>query len=128
MVQCWVMFGVIVTHIFMSGMPCDIKLFSSNLIGDPKVTHFHGSRALAFDGVVGNAGRGGVVAVDWSRGLWVAKFVENEADDASFFSLTNNAPSSASAAETNLRMVEMMWMAPLSLIGMWSRGIRPKKK
>ena len=32
---------------------------------------------------------------------------------------TNNAPSLASAADaaTNLRMVEMMWMAPLSLIG-----------
>ena len=87
MVRRWVMFGVIVAHVFKAGMPMDSKLFACNLISNPKVAHLHGTRALAFDGAVGNAGCCGVVAVDGSWGLRVAEFVENEANDAPFFGI-----------------------------------------
>jgi hypothetical protein len=42
---------------------------------------------LALDGVVGNAGGGGVVTMDGRWWLRVAEFVENEADDAAFFGI-----------------------------------------
>ena len=44
--------------------------------------------------------------------------------------LRKRAPSSASAADaaTNRRMVHKMAMAPLSLMGLPSRGMLPKKK
>ena len=66
-----VMLGVIVTHVLEAGMPMDTELLAGNLISNPEVAHFHGARSLAFDGVVGNAGGGGVVTVDWSRWLGV---------------------------------------------------------
>ena len=53
-----VMLGVIVTHVLEAGMPMDTELLAGNLISNPEVAHFHGARALAFDGVVGNAGGG----------------------------------------------------------------------
>ena len=42
----------------------------------------------------------------------------------------NKAPSSASAAEaaTSLRIVQLMWTAPLRKMGSLSTGIDPKKK
>ena len=87
MVHHWVVFGVIIAHVFKVGMPMDSKLFACNLIGNPEVTHLHGTGALAFYGVVGNAGCGGVVAVDLSRGLRMAEFMENESNDAPFFGI-----------------------------------------
>lgn len=44
--------------------------------------------------------------------------------------LMNNAPSSALAADAamNFKIVEIMQMVPLSLMGMWSHGIQPRKK
>ena len=74
-VRRWVMLGVIVTHVFKAGMPTDGELLASNLISNPEVTHLHGTRALAFNGVVGNAGCCGVVAVDGGGWLGVAEFM-----------------------------------------------------
>ena len=65
------MLGVIVTHVLKAEMPMDTELLAGNLISNPEVAHFHGARSLAFDGVVGNTGGGGVVTVDWSRWLGV---------------------------------------------------------
>ena len=44
--------------------------------------------------------------------------------------LRNSAPSSASAADaaTSLRIVQVMWIAPLMMIGSASRGMLPRKK
>ena len=74
-VRRWVMLGVIVTHVFEAGMPMDIKLLAGNLISNPEIAHLHGTRALAFHSVVGNASCGGVVAVNWSGWLGVAEFM-----------------------------------------------------
>ena len=81
------MLGVVVTHVFQSGVPMDTELFGGNLVCNPEVSHFHGSGALAFNSVVGNAGGGGVVAVYGSGWLGVAKFMEDESQDAAFFSI-----------------------------------------
>ena len=87
MVRCWVMFGVIVTHVFESGVSIDVELLASNLIGNPKIGHFHGGGALVLDGVVGNSGSGGVIAIDGSQQLWVAKVLESEVDDTAFLGI-----------------------------------------
>ena len=50
-----VVLGVIVTHVLETRMPMDTELLSCNLIGNPEIAHLHGSRSLAFDGVVCNA-------------------------------------------------------------------------
>ena len=44
--------------------------------------------------------------------------------------LRNSAPSSASAANAaiSLRMVQVIWIAPLIMIGSASRGMLPRKK
>ncbi len=44
--------------------------------------------------------------------------------------LRNSAPSLASAADaaTSLRIVQVMWIAPLMMIGMVSHGMLPRKK
>jgi hypothetical protein len=52
------MLGVIVAHVLEAGMPMDTELLAGNLISNPEVARFHGAIALAFDGVVGNAGGG----------------------------------------------------------------------
>jgi hypothetical protein len=36
-------FGVVVFHVFLSGVPSEVKLVTGDLIGDPKVAHFHGA-------------------------------------------------------------------------------------
>ena len=86
-VRRWVILGLIVTHVLKAGMPMDGKLFAGNLISNPEVMHLHGTRALEFNGVVGNPGCCGVVAVNGSGGLGVAEFVENEPNDAPFFGI-----------------------------------------
>lgn len=68
------MFGVVVTHIFKSRIPIDMELLARNLVGNPKIAHFHRVGVMALNGVVGNSTSGGVVALDGSRRLWVAKF------------------------------------------------------
>ena len=65
-------FGVVVSHVFLSGVPSYVELVAGDLVGNPEVAHFHGTGTLALNGVVGNAGSGGIVAVDWCRRLWVA--------------------------------------------------------
>ena len=66
-------------------MPVYFEAFAFDLVSDPEESHFRGSRALFFDGVVGNACRGLVVAVYWSWWLWVAEFGEYESEDDAFF-------------------------------------------
>jgi hypothetical protein len=64
------------------------------------------------------------------RRLWVSEFLEDKAYYFSFLCIENSAPSSASAADaaTSLRMVQVIWIAPLIIIGSASHGIPPRKK
>jgi hypothetical protein len=52
----------------------DVKKVVLDLIGHPEELHFHCSRTLFFDGIVGNTGSSGIVAMNWSSWLWMAKF------------------------------------------------------
>ena len=74
-VQHGVMFGEIVAHVLESRVPFDIKLCVSNLVSNPKIVHFHGAGTLVLAGVVGNSGSSGVLTMDGSWWLWVAKFL-----------------------------------------------------
>ncbi len=78
-------FAVVITHVFLARVPVNGELLAGDLVCDPEISHFHGARALALYGVVGNAGSRGVVTMDGGRWLWVAKFFEDEAYDSAFF-------------------------------------------
>jgi hypothetical protein len=78
------MLGDIVAKVFDTRMPEDANVLVGYLVHDPKITHFHGSGALAFYGVIGDANCGGVVAVDRGRRLGMAHFLENQSDDFCF--------------------------------------------
>ena len=71
------MFGVVVAHVLEAGMPMYTELFAGNLVRNPEVSHLHGTGALVFNSVVGNAGGSRVVAVNGRGWLGVAKFMEN---------------------------------------------------
>ena len=76
---------MVISKVFLVGVPFDLKLLSFNLVCNPEVSHFHGARALAFDSVVCNASCGGIVKMNRGQRLWVSKFMEDEADDMAFF-------------------------------------------
>jgi len=63
-VRCGMVFGVVISHVFLSGVPLDVELLAGYLVGDPKIAHFHGVGALAFDCIVGIAHSGGVVTMN----------------------------------------------------------------
>jgi hypothetical protein len=54
------------------------------LVGDPEVAHFHGAVTLALDSVVGNAGSGGIVAMNWR---WWLRVTQNKVNYSTFFGM-----------------------------------------
>jgi hypothetical protein len=52
-----------------------------NLIGNPKISHFHGTRTLSFDGAIDDTHGGGVIAADFDRRLGMAHLVKDNAQD-----------------------------------------------
>jgi hypothetical protein len=69
----------------LAGVPLYIEKLPFDLVADPKESHLHGSGALFFHCVVGNACGCFVVAVDWRRWLFVAEFCEDESENDAFF-------------------------------------------
>ena len=49
-------FGDVVAKVFNPWVPKYFDVFVGRLVDDPEIPHFHGSGALAFDGVIGDAG------------------------------------------------------------------------
>jgi hypothetical protein len=68
---CVVMFGRIVSQIFVSRVPADVEFAIFYLVADVKIAHFHRARALPIYGTVGNACCSDVVAVNWCWWLGV---------------------------------------------------------
>ena len=62
-----------------SGGPLYLELSLAHAIADPPETHVHSFGAFGFYGVVGDAGGGGVVAVDNGGELRPAHFFESGA-------------------------------------------------
>ena len=59
-----VTFRWIVTQVFLSGLIIKFEVFLCVSIKMTEVTHLHGSGALAFDCVIDDVDRGGVVYVN----------------------------------------------------------------
>jgi len=92
------MFTLIVRQILLAGVPFKRIHTLCFLFTSPKIPHFHHSRALSFDGIIGNPDGSYVVAVDGGFGLWVA---------IPSWQFMNNAPNLASAADaTTTRRME----------------------
>ena len=79
-----VMLGDVVAQVLGTGVPYDTDGFVLNLIHHPKVSHFHGERALSFDGTIGNADGRFVVTMNRCRWLWMSHFFEDDAEDFGF--------------------------------------------
>jgi hypothetical protein len=79
------MFGMmmlckIVGAVSRSAPPIDMVLFLPNAVANPIEAHIHGFGSLLFDGFVGDTTGGAVVGNHRSRRLWVAQFVESDAE------------------------------------------------
>ena len=82
-----VVLALIISHILLSWVPLNEVVSLIHLVCHPEIPHLHEARSLSFDGVVGYTDCCFVVAVHWCGRLWVAKFLEDEAEDFSFFAI-----------------------------------------
>ena len=63
-------------------MPEHEEVPVEHLVARPKISYFQGERALIFNGVVHNYHGNGIIGVDGSGRLQVAKFMEGESKNA----------------------------------------------
>ena len=73
-----VMFRWIIAQVFLTGLIIKFEVFLCLAIQKPEVTHFHGTGLLAFDRIVDDSDRGGVVDVNRSGRLWMTQFGQGE--------------------------------------------------
>jgi hypothetical protein len=73
-----VMFRWIIAKVFLTGLIIKFELFLYFAIQKPEVTYFHGAGSLAFDCVVDDSNRGGVVDENWRGRLWMTQFGQGE--------------------------------------------------
>ena len=92
MVAACVVFTLVIRKIFLSRMPSDIICILGNFITHPKVSHFHASRSLALNGIIGNADGGRVFAMNWVPGLRMAEFLEGESKNHALFAIEEEGP------------------------------------
>jgi len=69
MVRTDMVLALVISKIFLPGVPLQIVHFLCNFVPNPEKSHFHRSRTLSLDGVVCNTHRSGVVAMH--RRLWL---------------------------------------------------------
>jgi hypothetical protein len=79
--------ALIVSKILFPGKIFDVIFSLFYSIRNPKESHLHGPRALALDGVVGDADGGRIIAIDWYGGLRVAHFFECHAKYGCLFAV-----------------------------------------
>ena len=79
--------GVVVGHVSGPWSPEDMKLILFDAILHPVESHVNGFRSYLFALFIGNRHRCGIVNLDWSGRLGVAKFVKNIADIDSFLAI-----------------------------------------
>ncbi len=82
-----VMFTLVVRQIFLAGVPLKRINILCFLFTSPKISHLHCSRALLFDGDIGNPDGGCIIAVDGGFGLRVAKVFKSESKNHSFLAI-----------------------------------------
>ena len=76
-----VMFGQVITQVFLSGLIMKFKVFLSFAVKEPEVSHFHGTRSLSFDGFVDNSDSSGVVDMNGCWWLGMTKFSQSKTKD-----------------------------------------------
>ncbi len=126
-----VMFALIFCQIFHAGVPFKRVYFLCIFFSCPKISHFHRSWSLSFDGVICYSDGGCIIAMYWYFWLWMAEIFEGCFKKIiPSWQLRNRAPSSAYAADatTNRNIEHSVWKAPFNLMGSPSFGNDPKKK
>jgi hypothetical protein len=79
MMPCIKVFSEVIGKIFLARVPANVEMVSVDLVGNPEESHFHGSRPLFFDRVIGDT-RGGLVVTMCRCGwLRMTEFLEYEA-------------------------------------------------
>ena len=68
--------ALVVSEILLSWVPADVIHFLCYFVPDPEKSHFHRSRTLAFDSVIGNSHSHRFIAVDGSFWLGMAHVLE----------------------------------------------------
>jgi hypothetical protein len=86
-VSARVVLALIICKVFFARKVVDVKFSLCNSICNPKESHFHGLRALALDGVVGDAYGGGVIAIDRDWWLRMAHLIECDAKNCGLFAI-----------------------------------------
>jgi hypothetical protein len=82
----YVVLALVVSKIFLPGVPFNFVDILCFLVTNPKISHFHRSLSLPFDGVVRDADGGGIVAVYWCSWLGMSPFLKGE---SKFYPLCN---------------------------------------
>jgi hypothetical protein len=81
------MFTLVVRQILLARVPFKRKNILCFLFTSPKISHFHCSRTLSFDGIIGNPDGGCIIAVDGGFGLRVAKVFKRESKNHTFLAI-----------------------------------------
>ena len=68
-------FRIVIGTVFLPRVPLNIKIAQFDLICDPKISHFHTSRSLFLDSVVGDTCSGNIVTMHWRWWLFVSHFL-----------------------------------------------------
>ena len=88
MMMRWrMMLGEVVGFVETSFLPVDVELSLTDTVADPVVAHVDGFGAFLLDGVIGNAGSGGIVSGNRGWRLGVAEFFEGDSDWAGLFAV-----------------------------------------
>ena len=79
MVGSRMVFGVVISEVLEAAIPVDEELALVDAVLNPEVSHGHSFGTTQFDGVVSDASGGGVISLDGSGALGVAKGFKGEA-------------------------------------------------
>ena len=85
------MFCVVIAFVVGAGAPVDKELTLVDTVTNPVEAHFHGAGTFLFDGVIGDAGCGGVVSFDGGGWLRMSHLFKGGAKDRSFLSIDEEA-------------------------------------
>jgi hypothetical protein len=89
MVSSNVVFASVVSQVLLTWVPPDIVRILCNFITNPKISHFHRTRFLAFDSVICNTNANGshVIAMNLYFGLRMPQLFKGHAKNHSFFAI-----------------------------------------
>ncbi len=87
MMGAYVVLALVVGKILLPGVPFNFVDILCFLVTDPKISHFHRSQSLPFDGVVCNADGGGIDAVYWCLWLGMSQFLKGESKYYTLFAI-----------------------------------------